>query len=85
MENNVIEIAKQLEDIFAKLEEMGCHGSINRDKHGRIQVLTTDVPNGEIHYRKSSGSFPFIKEVQIGNVLFFDYLTEDEAKKEFFA
>jgi hypothetical protein len=86
MENNVEEIAMELENIVARLLEMGCHGSITMERNGRIEVLTSCVPNGNAVYKKTSSgnSFPIQKEVQFGNVVFFDYLTEAEAKAEMF-
>ena len=87
-DNNVVKIAKELENVVAKLKGIGLNGSIHANDDGKIEVLIYgELPQGEYSYRNPhiDGTREILKSVTYGNVVFQTWISKAEAQKEMFA
>lgn len=84
LDENVVAIAKELENVVEKLKGIGLNGSIHVDD-GKIEVLIHgELPKGNYNYRNPHVETinEILKSVNYGNVVFETWISKAEAKKE---
>lgn len=84
LDENVVAIAKELENVVEKLKGIGLNACINADDDGTISVLMNKMPSGDYVYRKANCEtvHEILKQVRYGNVVFETWISKAEAKKE---